>query len=388
MRSRNTPCTDHLLLPPTWLVVDGMGLVAHVGQAVAQLGTRLGLSLPIVGHPLGAPFDRALVSLAKGDFEISPSTASLPVHLRAFKWREGSIVVEVLRAAPTAHAAKPLTVPPPRTPQVEAELQAIAHDIRASLAGLVFNLADARSTYELRGGLSEELRREIRESASAIRTTFASHHALRPVDPEVSGLSPLPRPARQPKLARPHQPAEATDSATILERAVSTLRRVAQARMIDIRVERSAALPLPSEVADITTRCLVTLINNAIEAIGREGMITVHCHRRTAASACTFIVQDTGPGVPETLRDAIFEPFMTTKVTGSGIGLPTAKGLLRRVGGDLELRSSTQGARFALTVPTTMFAGAQPSSGVQVKGHSSSSPPGRKPKAGGGGSAR
>ena len=70
--------------------------------------------------------------------------------------------------------------------------------------------------------------------------------------------------------------------------------------------------------------------------------------------AFTMIVEDNGPGVPEDIRDSIFDPFYTTKSSGegTGLGLSIAHGIAREHGGTLILEpTSSGGARFAITVP-------------------------------------
>ena len=64
------------------------------------------------------------------------------------------------------------------------------------------------------------------------------------------------------------------------------------------------------------------------------------------------IVSDEGPGVPERMRRAIFEPFVRGDVRrdGLGLGLAIARALARAQGGELELHSSRGGARFVLSV--------------------------------------
>jgi signal transduction histidine kinase len=64
-------------------------------------------------------------------------------------------------------------------------------------------------------------------------------------------------------------------------------------------------------------------------------------------------VLDSGPGVPSALRSRIFEPFFTTDTaTGSGLGLPIARTLVRRHGGDLVYRTRARpGACFRVLLP-------------------------------------
>lgn len=66
----------------------------------------------------------------------------------------------------------------------------------------------------------------------------------------------------------------------------------------------------------------------------------------------SIIIQDNGPGIPASFQDKIFQPFFTTKDTGTGLGLIICKNLARKLGGDLNLDTSfDSGARFILKLP-------------------------------------
>jgi len=62
-------------------------------------------------------------------------------------------------------------------------------------------------------------------------------------------------------------------------------------------------------------------------------------------------VRDNGPGIPEPLRARLFEPFVTGKPNGVGIGLALSRRIARAHGGDLELEAPGPGASFLLTLP-------------------------------------
>lgn len=62
-------------------------------------------------------------------------------------------------------------------------------------------------------------------------------------------------------------------------------------------------------------------------------------------------IDDNGPGIPEHVREQIFEPFFSTKEEGTGLGLALARRILEEHGGWLNLRHSGRGAGFVLVLP-------------------------------------
>jgi two-component system NtrC family sensor kinase len=65
-------------------------------------------------------------------------------------------------------------------------------------------------------------------------------------------------------------------------------------------------------------------------------------------------IEDTGPGIPQAMRDQIFEPFFTTKSvgTGTGLGLYISRDIIREAGGCIEVGAAPGGgARFTVWLP-------------------------------------
>ena len=96
-----------------------------------------------------------------------------------------------------------------------------------------------------------------------------------------------------------------------------------------------------------------------IAQAGRPGTVTLSAGRD--AGRAVIEVADDGPGVPPELRRRLFEPYVTTRPAGEGMGLGLAisRKILLDHGGDLELaRSSAAGAAFRLLLPLAKDAGA------------------------------
>jgi len=97
---------------------------------------------------------------------------------------------------------------------------------------------------------------------------------------------------------------------------------------------------------------ILNLISNAIDAIGKDGTVSVKS--RADDSVIRVVIADTGPGIPENMQKKIFDPFFTTKSSGkgTGLGLWISYNIIEKLGGSLSLRSQVgQGAEFTITMP-------------------------------------
>jgi signal transduction histidine kinase len=92
------------------------------------------------------------------------------------------------------------------------------------------------------------------------------------------------------------------------------------------------------------------LVENAIEATdpGREVGVVF----RSDAMSATVLVSDEGHGIPEAIREHLFEPGRTGRPSGSGLGLAISQLLARQIGAGLALESTgTDGTVFRVTLP-------------------------------------
>ena len=121
-----------------------------------------------------------------------------------------------------------------------------------------------------------------------------------------------------------------------------------------VALEREYApdVPLVSCQPTLLGQVLVNLMLNAVDAMSgvRDPRLTVRV--RADGKQALVEVEDTGPGVPEALRERIFEPFFSTKgEKGNGLGLWISSEIARLHGGDLIALSGAKGALFRLCLP-------------------------------------
>lgn len=88
---------------------------------------------------------------------------------------------------------------------------------------------------------------------------------------------------------------------------------------------------------DTLVGALLNLIENAIQASAGEARLKVHCYTR--GNTLRLCVSDSGSGIEPTVLARLGEPFFTTKVTGTGLGLTVVKAVARAHQGELTLRS-------------------------------------------------
>jgi two-component system nitrogen regulation sensor histidine kinase NtrY len=99
-------------------------------------------------------------------------------------------------------------------------------------------------------------------------------------------------------------------------------------------------------------RVMINLIDNAIEAMGRQGMIVIETARDVSNSLVRIVVADTGPGIPPAERDKLFLPYYSTKGRGSGLGLAIVRRIVAEHGGSIDVTDNVpSGTRFIIELP-------------------------------------
>ncbi|MBO6934401.1 MAG: HAMP domain-containing histidine kinase [Deltaproteobacteria bacterium] len=100
----------------------------------------------------------------------------------------------------------------------------------------------------------------------------------------------------------------------------------------------------------VIEQAFVNLLLNAAQAADDQTIVVAIEARRTGGLV-RVRVTDNGPGVPDDLGPTIFEPFVTTRSDGTGLGLTNAKAAIESLGGSLELESGQPGATFVMHLP-------------------------------------
>lgn len=124
---------------------------------------------------------------------------------------------------------------------------------------------------------------------------------------------------------------------------------------VAVTVFRKQALPEVLGDVEQLKEVLINLLINACEAMEHGGAITLREEEafvQPLNRVAVIRVSDGGPGIPESIRQKIFQPFFTTKPEGTGLGLAIASRIVEEHGGWLDFTSREgEGTTFVITLP-------------------------------------
>ena len=116
-----------------------------------------------------------------------------------------------------------------------------------------------------------------------------------------------------------------------------------------------ADMPPVLTTHDQLVQVVLNLVLNAMDATHEGGVIEVSTRQETGVgddAAAVLRVRDDGPGVPAETRDRLFQPYVTSKSDGTGLGLFVCRNIVGQLGGELTLeRSDGHGTTFAVRLP-------------------------------------
>ena len=128
-----------------------------------------------------------------------------------------------------------------------------------------------------------------------------------------------------------------------------------------VDLELSLAARLPPVLIDHVQiqQVVLNLVRNSIDALSDGGTGTITVATAPGNDMVEVVVADDGPGLPAEVRERVFEPFVSTKPDGIGIGLSICRTIVEAHGGTIALDTGTRrGARFRFSVP--VFEAASP----------------------------
>ncbi len=138
----------------------------------------------------------------------------------------------------------------------------------------------------------------------------------------------------------------------IIERVVHSLEPICSAREADLQLEVTVPQHRLLIRRSAVESVILNLLNNALEHASLDTP-RIALRAFSSAGAVLFVVDDNGAGVPCGQREQIFQPFMTTRADGTGLGLPVVQAVAANHQGSVAVSESPElgGARFILSLP-------------------------------------
>ncbi len=190
----------------------------------------------------------------------------------------------------------------------------------------------------------------------AIPTDHPHYRFVGAIEREIARIAAVTRQLYE--TYRPDQSMMAQSSVILaVTDAVSFLEQVNRVRQVKIVTDLSRAPSLVPVPDALLRQTMYNLIQNALDASPANGTITVTA--MVEQDECVLRVTDEGPGVPEALRQRIFDPFFSTKdrtvkTGGMGIGLSLVRQSVHAVGGSIVVHDRPQGGtEFEVRLPMT-----------------------------------
>jgi two-component system, NtrC family, sensor kinase len=141
----------------------------------------------------------------------------------------------------------------------------------------------------------------------------------------------------------------------VLDQTIDILANHASINEIEIHKNFADRLPIIASDQSQLQQVFMNLINNAIDAIGKDGNIDVRT--QLDKKWIRVIIEDDGPGIPEPVQKKIFDPFYTTKPNGkgTGLGLSISYNIIEKLGGRVSVDSTLgKGTTFTVSLPLVL----------------------------------
>jgi two-component system nitrogen regulation sensor histidine kinase GlnL len=108
---------------------------------------------------------------------------------------------------------------------------------------------------------------------------------------------------------------------------------------------------LPRVFVDLAKleQVLLNLVLNGLDVMPEGGKLTIRLIQ--AEGEVHVDIADTGPGIPQSIRSQIFDPYFTTKSEGSGMGLAICEKIIRQHGGQIDFETGPEGTVCRLSLP-------------------------------------
>jgi two-component system, NtrC family, sensor histidine kinase HydH len=234
----------------------------------------------------------------------------------------------------------------------EAQAEARRSERLAALGQLSAGLAhEFRNPLGVIKGSAEMLSQKLKDS-NPLATELAGY-----ISTETNRLNALV--TRFLDFARPlHADLASQDITAVLERALTDVSTLWKGEPVRVEKDYEPNLPLVALDESLCEQAFVNIVQNAYDAMSATGGVLRIETRSTHINGRDGIevrMEDSGPGIPVELREQIFNPFVTTKKTGVGLGLSIVSKIMDGHQGFIRVEDAggkdKTGARFILFFP-------------------------------------
>lgn len=308
------------LLPGGVIVIDGQGVVREANPVARNL-----LGLPLVGMLWRQVISRNFAPREDDGHEISLKDGRrLSIATRSLHAEPGQLVL--LTDLTETRRLQDQLSRHERLSALGRMVASLAHQIRTPLsAALLYasHLTEQVLPVEQQQRFAGRLKERLHELEHQVR------------DMLIFARGELPLPDRLAPKA-----------------LFDALRSAAEPHVLDMQVRWQCDSRAGELLCnrDTLVGTVLNLIENAIQAGGREARLKIHLYQR--GETLRLCISDNGPGIDSATLARLGEPFFTTKTTGTGLGLAVVKAVARAHQGDVQLRSRPgRGTCAILTLP-------------------------------------
>ncbi len=210
----------------------------------------------------------------------------------------------------------------------------LAHEIKNPLTPIQLAFQQLESSHAALSVKDPRFAQLVRDAGDIVREEIAT---LQRLVEEFSSFAKLP-----------DVRAEAAELGEVVEDFVRTSPQLTEEA--SVTVERSGECPVTLDRA-LMRRVLSNLVRNAIEAC-RPSLARVHLGVARSGGLALLTVADEGPGIPDDVRERVFDPYFTTRHEGTGLGLAIVKKIVLQHGGDIAASARPGGgASFVISLP-------------------------------------
>ena len=248
----------------------------------------------------------------------------------------------------------------------ELEMQLIRKDNLASMGLLTAGIAHELNTPLANALLSTQM---LKEDMKGLHPDFIE--TLGSIEEEIKRGGAIVRNLLD-FSRQSHTDSTVTDINDVLSKLLDIAQKLCSDKRIVVKRTLANMIPFANGNASILHQVFMNIVSNAVEAMENGGTLTVRTRYVEANKKIIAEIGDTGPGIPEENIGDVFDPFFTTKASedGMGLGLAISYTMIRKMGGDIRVTSTSHKKETGLNLPTgTIFS-------VELPAHNGENPVG------------